>query len=100
MRYITLEEEQREELENLYNTSSSSVIRKRCFCLLLSNKSNSMATISRIMNISSRTISRLLDKWDAATADNKLSSLYSTEGQGAKVKLEPVAGSFFKPKFQ
>lgn len=36
------------------------------------------------------TVVRLLDAWDSAPADNRFEVLYRIEGQGAKMKLEPV----------
>jgi len=90
MRYVKLTEEEKQQLESLYKTSSNAVIRQRCLCLLLSNKCNSIIQVSELLSISRRTVMRLIAKWDKFSSENKLLSLYSLKGQGAKVKLKPV----------
>lgn len=87
MRYVSLVDEGRHDLENLHKTSSNSVVRARCLCLLLSDKGNSMAQVSRLLNIHWHRVERLFNKWDAADAEDRLSALYSAKGQGAKIKL-------------
>lgn len=91
MRQLTLTKEEKQKIENLYKTSPNSVVRERCLCIMLSNQGNSMSKVAEIACVSWRTISRLLNKWDALDSDKKLSALYSAKGQGAKVKLKPVA---------
>lgn len=91
VRYIRLTEVEKQELENLYKTSTSSVVRKRCLCFLLSAKGNSATKVSHLVNVNWRTVLRLFDKWDSCDATNKFSALYSADGKGAKVKLAPVA---------
>jgi len=91
MRRLTLTEQEKQKIEDLYKTSPNSVVRERCLCILLSNQGNSMSKVAEIVCLSWRTISRLLNKWDALDSDQKLSALYSAKGQGAKLKLKPVA---------
>ena len=90
MRYVILTTESRNQLENLYKTSTNSVERSRSFQLLLSDRKNSMAEISRITKIDIQAITRLFNAWEAATAENKLSTLSIASGRGPKVKLEQV----------
>jgi transposase len=91
MRQLVLSEKEKQSIENLHKTSSNSVVRKRCLCILLSNQGNSMAQVAKTVGVSWRTISRLLDKWDAQAPEQKLSALYTAKGQGAKSKLKSVA---------
>ena len=60
-------------------------------CLLLSDKGNSLVDVAKLLNIHWNTVSRLLDKWSSVDNGNKFSVLHSAKGQGAKIKLEPVA---------
>lgn len=90
MRNIRLTEEEKHEVESLQKASPNFVIRERCLMLLLSNKGNSIAQVAKILSVHRHTVERLLNKWNAEV-DNKLSILYSTKGQGPKVKLLPVA---------
>jgi len=91
MRQLTLSIEEQQKVENLYNTSPNRVVRERCLCILLSNQGNSMTKVSKTVNVSWRTVVRLLNKWDALDSNQKLTALYTAKGQGAKVKLKPVA---------
>jgi len=91
MRQLTLSIEEQQKVENLYNTSPNRVVRERCLCILLSNQGNSMTKVSKAVNVSWRTVVRLLNKWDALDSNQKLTALYTAKGQGAKVKLKPVA---------
>jgi transposase len=91
MRYITLTEEEQQQLEDLQKTSANFVVRARCLCLLLSNKGNSMAEVSRLVNVHWHTVERLFNKWNVADGESKLLALYSAKGQGAKIKLLAVA---------
>jgi transposase len=91
MRYITLNEAEKQELENLHKTSNNFVVRERCLCLLLSAKGNSMVSVASLMNINKQTVRRLVHKWDESDTSDKFSALYSAKGQGAKMKLDPVS---------
>jgi len=91
MRYVKLSEEEKRQLEELYKTSGNSIVIKRCLCLLLSDKQNSMIEVSRQLGVDRLTVRKLIEKWDSLESGKRLSALYSLNGQGAKVKLEPVA---------
>jgi transposase len=91
MRQVRLTENEQFQLEKLQKQSANSVIYRRCLCLLLSNKGNSLIAISSLLNIHWNTVSRLLDRWEKTCSEDRFSALYSFKGQGAKAKLSPVA---------
>ncbi len=90
MRYIILTTKEREQLEKTYKSSNNFVERSRSFQLLLSNKRNSMAEVSRQSNTDIQSIVRLFNAWDAASEDNKMKTLSVAPGRGPKFKLEQV----------
>lgn len=91
MRIVELTTSEIKKLEYLQKHSTNSVERNRSLCLLLSSKGNSMSEVGRLMNIHWHTVKRLLDAWEQADAEERLSVLRQGEGQGAKIKLEPIA---------
>lgn len=91
MRHIRLAEEEKLQMDDLQKNSPSFVIRRRCLSLLLSDNGHSITQVSRMLNVHRHTVERLINKWSTSNVDQKLSLLYSAKGQGAKVKLEPVA---------
>lgn len=90
MRYITLTDSEKEQLEQSYKASTNFIVRSRSFQLLLSDRKNSMAEVSRITNIDKQAIIRLFNAWESASAENKMSTLSIASGRGPKVKLEQV----------
>jgi len=90
MRFVVLNNTEREKLEYLQKYSSNSVERNRSLCLLLSNKGNSMCAVAKLMNISWFTVRRLINAWEKADEANRFSVLRQAEGQGAKKKLSQV----------
>lgn len=91
MSCIRLTEAERQELENLHKTCLSFVVRERCFSLLLSDKGNSVTQVSRLTNRHRHTVEKLFSRWSDAPAHERLTNLFSAKGQGAKIKLKPVA---------
>jgi len=90
MRYIILTDKEREKLEQTYKTSTNFIERSRSFQILLSDKMNSMAEVSRITGIDLQAVIRLFNAWESASAENKMSTLSIASGRGPKVKLEQV----------
>ena len=90
MRYVILTVNEREQLDQSYKTSSNFIERSRCFQLLLSDRKNSMAEVSRITNTDKQAVIRLFNAWESASAENKMSTLSIAPGRGPKVKLEQV----------
>jgi len=88
MRFVSLSEEEKEELEKLYKTSSNSVVRNRSLSLLYSNERRSIKEVSELVHMSRRSIERLLNSWESSS--NKFDALSIASGRGANLKLEPV----------
>lgn len=91
MRFIRFTEEERARLTELQKSSKSHVIRRRCLCLLLSDKNTSAIQVSRLAGVHRNTVDTLFNKWDSADGEQKIAVLSSAKRQGAKVKLAPVA---------
>ena len=90
MRYIILTESEREQLEQSYKTSTNFIERSRSLQILLSDRKNSMAEVSRITNIDIQAVIRLFNAWESASAESKMNTLLIASGRGPKVKLEQV----------
>lgn len=90
MRFIILTNSEREQLDKIHKRSTNFIERSRSFQLLLSDRKNSMAEISRITNIDIQAVVRLFNAWDSASAENKMDTLIIAPGRGPKVKLEQV----------
>lgn len=88
MRFIRLSEEEKQELEKLYKTSTNSVVRTRSLSLLYSNEKRSIKEVSTLVHVSRRSLERFFNSWESTT--NKYKTLSISEGRGAKVKLESV----------
>lgn len=91
MRFIRLTEEERVRLTELQKSSKSHVIRRRCLCLLLSDNNISAIQVSRLVGVHRNTVDTLFNKWDSVDGEQRVAVLFSAKGQGAKVKLAPVA---------
>ncbi len=90
MRYILLTAKEREQLEQTYKSSNNFIERSRSLQLLLSDKRNSMAEVSRQSNTDIQAVVRLFNAWDSATEENKMKTLSVASGRGPKFKLEKV----------
>ena len=90
VRLIILTDSEREQLEKIHKTSTNIIERSRSLQLLLSDRKNSMAEVSRITKIDLQAIIRLFNAWDSASAENKMNTLSIASGRGPKVKLEQV----------
>lgn len=90
MRYILLTTKEREQLDQIYKSSNNFIERSRSLQLLLSDKRNSMAEVSRQSNTDIQAIVRLFNAWDAASEENKMNTLSVASGRGPKFKLEQV----------
>jgi len=90
MKHIILINKKREQLEQSYKTSSNFIERSRSFQIMLSDRKNSMAEVSRITNIDIQAVIRLFNAWESASAENKMSTLSIAADRGPKVKLEQV----------
>lgn len=90
MRYILLTDKEREKLEQTYKLSTNFIERSRSLQLLLSDKKNSMAEVSRQSDTDIQAIVRLFNAWDSASEENKMKTLSVASGRGPKFKLEQV----------
>lgn len=90
MRHVVLTKDEVKKLTSIQKHGKNQLERNRSQCLLLSNQKRSMSAVAELMNIDRMTVVRLLDAWDGAPADKRFEVLYRVEGQGAKVKLEPI----------
>jgi len=84
MRYITLKTEEFEALEQLYKNSTDNIVRKRSQCLLLSHQKQTITDLSKIFDVSRRTIERCFDGW----AQSGVDSLQMIPGRGVKTRLK------------
>jgi len=66
MRYITLKTEELEALEELCKNSTDNMVRKRSHCLLLSHQKRTIIDMSKIFDVSRRTIERWFDGWETS----------------------------------
>ena len=90
MRYIILTAKEREQLHQSYKTSTNFIERSRSFQILLSDRKNSMAEVSRLTCIDIQAVARLFNAWESSSTENKMSTLSIASGRGPKVKLEQV----------
>lgn len=84
MRYITLKTEEIEALELLLKTSTDNNVRKRSHCLLLSHQRRAIIDLSKIFDVSRRTIERWFNSWVL----EGVNSLPIASGRGAKTRLK------------
>ena len=65
MRYIKLEESERQELEKVYQTHSKSHVRQRAHCLLLSARGYRIPLLARIFSTRTHTIRSWFNRWES-----------------------------------
>lgn len=90
MRYIHLTACEESALKKLHKTSGNSVVRKRCFLLLYSNRNHSIQETCAVGGIHRRTLERFFTKWESKEGKEKFQFLSVAAGRGAKLKLEPL----------
>ena len=83
MRYVTLKTEEIKALEVLYRSALDNSTRKRSHCLLLSHQKRTITDLSKVFEVSRRTIERWFNDW-AASGVNSLPIL---PGRGVKTRL-------------
>jgi len=84
MRYVNLNDEEREKLEKLYRSSSKHHFRQRCQTILQSSEGMSVPQLSRMFNVRTRTIYSWMDRWIAFGVEG----LQILPGRGVKAKLK------------
>ena len=84
MRYVTLKTEEIKALEELYKSALDSSTRKRSHCLLLSHQKRTITDLSKVFDVSRRTIEIWFDDWN----ESGLDSLPILPGRGVKTRLK------------
>jgi len=84
MRYVILKTEEILALELLYKSAVDNSTRKRSHCLLLSHQKRKITDLSKVFDVSRRTIERWFDDW----AKSGLDSLPILPGRGVKTRLK------------
>ena len=84
MRYVTLKTEEIKALQVLCKSALDNSTRKRSHCLLLSHQKRTITDLSKVFEVSRRTIERWLNDW----AVSGLDSLPILHGRGVKTRLK------------
>jgi len=84
MRYVILKTEEIIALQGLYKSALDNSTRKRSHCLILSHQKRSITDLSKVFEVSRRTIERWLDDW----AKSGIDSLPILPGRGVKTRLK------------
>ena len=90
MRFIELEDSEKEELMRRYANHKSTTVRKRVQALILSSQYYSMKEIIEATGMSRTTLYRFFGKWENAELSEKIETLFIKDGRGAKPKLDSV----------
>jgi len=100
MRFVSLTENKRILIQNLYKKVQNHVERERCDFLMLSEKRFLMQDISSIKNVGRHCVSNFFNAWEKAVSiEEKMACLRIKEGRGAKMKLTPVEGEIPRTPF-
>ena len=83
MRYVTLKTEEIIALEVLYKSALDNSTRKRSHCLLLSRQKRTITDLSKVFEVSRRTIERWLNDWAISVVE----SLPISPSRGVKTRL-------------
>lgn len=90
MRFIELEDNEKEEMVRRFGNHRSATVRKRVQALILSTQYYSMKEIIEATGISRTTLYRFFEDWDNAEFTEKLDTLFIKDGRGAKPKLDSI----------
>ena len=90
MRFIELEDNEKEEMVRRFGNHRSATVRKRVQALILSSQYYSMKEIIEATGISRTTLYRFFEDWDNAEFTEKLDTLFIKDGRGAKPKLDSI----------
>jgi transposase len=86
MRYISLTEQEEQELKEHYKRGASILERQRSQCLLLSHQGKSINELADIFGVTRLTITHGLDKWE----HGGLAGIRLQPGRGRKQKLAGI----------
>jgi hypothetical protein len=90
MRFIELEDREKEELVRRYANHKSATVRKRVQALILSSQYYTIKEIIEATGMSRTTLYRFFEKWENADFSEKIDTLFIKNGRGAKPKLDSI----------
>lgn len=90
MRFIELEDSEKEELVRRYANHKSTTVKKRVQALILSSQYYSMKEIIKAIGMSRTTLYRFFKEWENAELSERIETLFIKDGRGAKPKLDSI----------
>jgi len=90
MRFIELEDSEKEELVRRYANHKSATVRKRVQALILPSQYYSMKEIIEATGMSRTTLYRFFEEWENTELSERINSLFIKDGRGAKPKLDSI----------
>lgn len=90
MRFIELEDSEKEELVRRYASHKSVTVRKRIQALILSSQYYSMKEIIEATGMSRTTLYRFFKEWENTELSERINTLFIKDGRGAKPKLDSI----------
>lgn len=90
MRFIELEDSEKEELVHRYANHKSARVRKRVQALILSSQYYTMKEIIEATGMSRTTLYRFFKEWENTELSERIEALFIKEGRGAKPKLDSI----------
>ncbi|WP_148372388.1 helix-turn-helix domain-containing protein [Bacteroides bouchesdurhonensis] len=90
MRFIELEDSEKEELVRRYANHKNATVRKRVQALILSSQYYSMKEIIEATGMSRTTLYRFFKEWENTELSERIDTLFIKDGRGAKPKLYSI----------
>lgn len=90
MRFIELEDSEKEELVRRYANHKSATVRKRVQALILSSQYYTMKEIIGATGMSRTTLYRFFKEWENTELSERIETLFIKDGRGAKPKLDSI----------
>lgn len=90
MRFIELEDSEKEELVRRYTNHKSATVRKRVQALILSSQYYTMKEIIEATGMSRTTLYRFFKEWENTELSERIETLFVKDGRGAKPKLDSI----------
>lgn len=90
MRFIELEDSEKEELVRRYANHKNATVRKRVQALILSSQYYSMKEIIEATGVSRTTLYRFFKEWENTELSERIETLFIKDGRGTKSKLDSV----------
>lgn len=90
MRFIELEDSEKEELVRRYANHKNATVRKRVQALILSSQYYSMKEIIEATGMSRTTLYRFFKEWENTELSERIDTLFIKDDRGAKPKLYSI----------